>query len=187
VIGRPALTIHRVACRIVCCWLFLAMSAFASALLEPGEVAPDFQLLSQTGSRVSLKSYKGEWVILFFFGDHSGENVSLTARNLQRDLAKFNAANAAIVGIGRTTPESNQAWAKKEEITFPLLSDPDENITKSYGAGSSGDSGIYEVIVAPNGKVTLPRIASMDLDEESNHLLACLQYFSQHPGRTNAP
>ncbi|RZU40180.1 peroxiredoxin family protein [Edaphobacter modestus] len=178
--------------RVVCCSLLVAVSPFAFGLPEPGDAAPDFQLQSQTGSKVSLKDYKGEWIILFFFGDHSSDEIGLAARNLQRDLAKYNAFNASVIGIGRTTPESNRVWAEKNELTFTLLADPDQAIAKAYGvpaevASSSGNQGIYEVIVAPGGKVQLPRIAVNNIDGESTSLLACLQYFKEHPGHTDGP
>jgi peroxiredoxin Q/BCP len=167
-------------CR-VCCSLLITVSAFASGLPEPGDVAPDFNLKSQSGSQVSLKGYKGSWVILFFFGDHSSEDVTLAARNLQRDLASYNTYNASIIGIGTTSPESNHDWADKNGLTFPLLSDPDQAIAKAYGV--QADGGIYELIVAPGGKVQLPRIVTSDIDSESAHLLACLQYFKDHAGQ----
>jgi peroxiredoxin Q/BCP len=160
----------------------MTVSAFASGLPEPGDVAPAFSLKSQTGSQVSLKGYKGDWVILFFFGDHSSEDVSLAARNLQRDLAKYNSYNASVIGIGPTSPESNHNWADKNGLTFPLLSDPDRAIAKAYGVQAGG--GIYEVFVAPSGKVQLSRIVTSDIDGESTHLLACLQYFKDHAERT---
>jgi peroxiredoxin Q/BCP len=166
----------------------MAVSTFASGLPEPGEVAPDFCLKSQSGSQVSLKEYKGEWVILFFFGEHSSEDVRLAASNFQRDLSKYSSANAVVVGIGRTSPENNEAWANKNGLTFPLLSDPDQTIANAYGVPISGSNssgrGIYEVIVAPGGKVQLPRIATSDIEGESTHLLACLQYFKDHAGHT---
>jgi thioredoxin-dependent peroxiredoxin len=175
--------------RVVCCLLLVTVSALASGLPEPGDAAPDFQLQSQTGSKVSLKDYSGKWVILFFFRDHSSDEMGLVARNFQRDLAKFNAFDATIIGIGCTTPESNRIWAERDGLTFTLLADPDQAIAKAYGvpteiASSSVNRGIYEVIVAPSGKVQLPRIAVNDIDGESTALLACLQYFKEHHGPT---
>ncbi len=118
--------------------------------------------------------------------------MHLAVRNLQRDLAKYSAFNAAVIGIGSTSVESNQAWAEKDEITFPLLSDTDQAIAKAYGVpaavtGTSGDREIYEVIVAPDGKVRLPVIVTSDIEDQSAHLLACLQYFKEHPGHTDGP
>ncbi|HTF62584.1 MAG TPA: redoxin domain-containing protein [Edaphobacter sp.] len=105
---------------------------------------------------------------------------------IQRNYSSF---SAAIVGIGRTSPESNHTWADKNGLTFPLLSDPDHASAKAYGVqadGSNSTTGgwLYEVIVAPSGKVKLPRILTNDIDEESAHLLASLQYFRDHPEHT---
>lgn len=175
-------------CRVLCCSVLLAASAFASDSPASGDSAPDFNLSSQSGSQVSLKSYKGTWVILFFFGDHSSEDVLLEARNLQGDLAQFRSFNAEIVGIGRTSPESNRIWADKNGLTFTLLSDPAQTTAKAYavpenGSKSAGEGGIYEMIVAPDGKVKLPRIVTNDVDGESAHLLACLQHFKDQTAR----
>jgi peroxiredoxin Q/BCP len=176
--------------RAACFALFIAASAFASNLPGPGDPAPDFSLTSQSGSQVSLKDYQGRWVILFFFGDHSSEDVRLLARSLQRDLAKYSSFNAVIVGIGVTSPESNHNWADKDGLNFPLLSDPDQVIAKAYGfnaagSNSTGDGGLYEFIVAPSGKMKLsPRIVTNDVDGESYHLLACLQYFKDQAAST---
>ena len=167
--------------RVVYCSLLLATSAFASDSLAPGDPAPDFNLTSQSGSQISLKNFKGSWVILFFFGDHSANDVRLEAQHFQRDLAKYDSFHAVIVGIGRTSPESNRNWADKNGLTFTLLSDPDQKIAKAYAA--LADGGIYETIVAPSGKVKLPRIVTYDFDGESDHLLACLQHFKDQAAR----
>jgi thioredoxin-dependent peroxiredoxin len=167
--------------RLICCSLLFGASAFASSSPEPGDPAPDFTLTSQAGSQVSLKDYEGRWVILFFFGDHVRDDVRVEARNFQRDLAKYSSFNASIIGIGRSLPESNRDWADTNGLTFTLLSDPDQKIAEAYGVEVGGSNsargGMYEVIVAPNGKVQLPRIVTSDFDGESDHLLACLQYF----------
>jgi peroxiredoxin len=172
---------------MVCCLLLVMASSIASALPEAKEPAPDFQLQSQTGTLVSLKSYKASYVILFFFGDHSTNEVHMLTRDMQRDLVKYAEFHAAIIGVGRTSPESNEAWAEKDGLAFPLLSDPDQAVANAYGvpsmASSSGKGTIYEVIVAPGGKVILPRITSNDFEDESTRLLACLEYFKDHSGQ----
>lgn len=179
-IRKPSPFTRNIGWRALCCLVLLTATAFAASLPSVGDAAPDFELLSQSGSKVSLKSYKGQWVILLFAGDHTGKNVGLLIHNLERDAAKFSSANAAIIGIARTTYESNQAWAEQAGISFPILSDPDGITAKLYGASDSSDGFVYEVVIAPDGKVQLPRITTSDFDGESDHLLACLQYFRQH-------
>ncbi len=166
----------------LCCVLLFTTGALASAIPEPGSPAPDFTLTSQSGSQVSLKAYKGSWIILFFFGDHSSSDMGVSARNLQRDMAKYAGFHAQVIGIGRTSAENNRDWAQKNGITFPLLSDPDQKIANAYGVPANGsnsttDGGLYEVILTPDGKVQLPGIVTFDAEGQSGHLLACLQYF----------
>lgn len=167
---------------VLSCTLFLGTGAAASDVPEPGSPAPDFTLVSQAGAKVSLKTYKGSWVILFFFGDHSTADVDLYAHNFERDASKYSSFHAVTIGIGRTSAESDSTWAKKVGISFPLLSDPDQKVSASYGVpaeGSNGlsDGGIYQVIIAPDGTVSLPGIVTNDVDGASTHALACLQYF----------
>jgi len=176
------MTYSRLLRSTLCCMLLFTTGVFASGMPEAGSPAPDFKLTSQSGSQVSLKAYKGSWIVLFFFGDHSSSDMGTSARNLQRDMAKYASFNAQIIGIGRTSAESNLEWAQKNGITFPLLSDPDQKIANAYGVPAGGsnsttDGGLYQVILTPDGKVQLPGIVTFDVDGQSSRVLACLQYF----------
>lgn len=167
---------------VLSCTLPFATGAGAYNMPEPGVPAPEFSLLSQAGTRVSLKAYKGSWVILFFFGDHSTPDLDLYAHNFERDMAKYASYHAVVIGGGGTSPESDSMWAKKIGVSFPLLSDPDQKVAAAYGVpadGSNGlsDGGIYHVIIAPDGTVRLPGIVTNDVDGSSTHMLACLEYF----------
>lgn len=169
---------------VLLCTLFLAAGAVASDVPETGSPAPDFNLVSQDGTKVSLGAYKGSWIVLFFFGDHSTADVDLYARNLARDAALYSSSHAAVIGIGRTSSDSDHTWAKKVGVSFPLLSDPDQKIAGAYGVpagGSNGlsDGGIYQVIIAPDGLVRLSGIVTNDVDDASMHALASLKYLQE--------
>ena len=172
-INRPFL--YRGALYAVLC----STGAFA-AVPDPGSPAPEFRLPSQSNGLTSLKAYKGRWVVLFFFGNHSSPEMSLYTHNLERDSPKYAALHAQIIGIGRTSPEDNRKWAREEKISFPLLSDTDQKIAAAYGvphdASNSASDGIYEVIIDPTGTVRLPGVVTNDVDGQSEHLQACLQY-----------
>ena len=171
---------------VLSCTLLFAAGADASDMPETGSPAPAFELLSQAGSKVSLRAYKGSWIVLFFFGDHSTPDVDLYAHNLVRDAAQYSSSHAAVIGIGRTTSESDRLWAQKIGISFPLLSDPDQKIAEAYGVpagGSNGlsDGGLYQVIIAPDGTVRLSGIVTNDVDDASMHALASLRYLQEKP------
>ena len=171
---------------VLLCTLSLGAGAVAADLPETGSPAPDFNLVSQDGTKVSLAAYKGSWIVLFFFGDHSTPEIDLYAHNLARDAAQYSSSNAAVIGIGRTSRDSDRTWAKKVGVSFPLLSDPDQKIAGAYGVpagGSNGlsNGGIYQVIIAPDGIVRLSGIVTNDVDDASMHALASVRYLQEKP------
>ena len=59
-----------------------------------GQVAPGFTLPSQDGSQISLDSFKGKWVVLYFYPKDMTTGCTIEAHNFQRDQAQFEAKNA---------------------------------------------------------------------------------------------
>src|SRR6266478_2527793 len=64
-----------------------------------GTAAPDFSLSSQEGKKVSLKDYRGQWVVLYFYPKDMTPGCTIEAHNFERDLAQYKAKNAAILGV----------------------------------------------------------------------------------------
>src|ERR671924_2192498 len=75
---------------------------------EVGKPAPDFSLTTGDGSQVSLKDYRGKWVVLYFYPKDFTSGCTLEARNFQRDLAKYEQMNAVILGVSMDTAESHK-------------------------------------------------------------------------------
>src|SRR5580692_364804 len=73
-----------------------------------GAVAPDFTLNSQEGKAVSLGEYRGKWVVLYFYPKDFTSGCTTEAHNFQRDLAKYEAKNAVIIGVSVDTADSHQ-------------------------------------------------------------------------------
>ena len=135
-----------------------AVAAAAEGLLEPGANAPSFTLPSQEDKQVSLKDYKGKWVVLYFYPKDMTSGCTLEAHNFQRDQAKYDALHAAILGVSLDTADSHKAFCTKENLTFKLLADPDHKVVdeyhvpvKAYGANQFASRVTY--LIAPNGKV----------------------------------
>lgn len=114
--------------------LAFAVSAFAAELPTEGAKAPDFTLQSQEGKSVSLKDFKGQWVVLYFYPKDMTQGCTIEAHNFERDLAQYTAKKAAIVGVSADTPESHQQFCTKESLTFKLLADPDKKMIGEYGS-----------------------------------------------------
>jgi thioredoxin-dependent peroxiredoxin len=124
-------------------FLTAVISIFAPAIIsaaEPpsqpaaGSSAPDFSLTSGDGSQVSLKDYKGKWVVLYFYPKDFTSGCTLEAKNFQRDLAKYQETGAVILGVSVDSAQSHKDFCAKEGLNFKLLADPDAKVSTQYGS-----------------------------------------------------
>lgn len=116
---------------------FLAVHAVRAAdqtLPAAGQVAPGFTLPSQDGSKISLESFRGKWVVLYFYPKDMTSGCTIEAHNFQRDLAQYEARNAVILGVSLDTPDSHKQFCAKEGLTFRLLADPQHTVVDAYGS-----------------------------------------------------
>ena len=122
----------------------LSLSALALALVIPtlqaaempaaGTQAPDFTLQSQEGKQVSLKDFRGQWVVLYFYPKDMTQGCTIEAHNCQRDLDQYTAKKTAIVGVSADSIDSHQQFCTKESLTFKLLADPEKKMIAEYGS-----------------------------------------------------
>jgi thioredoxin-dependent peroxiredoxin len=109
------------------------LPAYAGDALTAGAAAPGFTLPSQDNTPISLGDYKGKWVVLYFYPKDFTGGCTLEAHNFQRDLEKYKAANAVVLGVSLDTAESHQGFCTKESLTFKLLADPGHKVVDAYG------------------------------------------------------
>jgi peroxiredoxin Q/BCP len=132
----------------------------ASAINEipaVGAPAPIFKLVNNEGKEVSLNDFKGKWVVLYFYPKDFTSGCTLEARNFQRDLAKYEAANAVILGVSVDTAESHKEFCAKEGLNFKLLSDPEAKVSQDYGSvmeyNGAKLSARNTFLIDPQGKI----------------------------------
>jgi thioredoxin-dependent peroxiredoxin len=122
-----------------------------------GSDAPSFKLTSNEGKEVKLKSFRGKWVVLYFYPKDFTSGCTLEAHNFQRDLAKYEQAKAVILGVSVDTAESHKSFCAKEGLSFKLLSDVDGKISTEYGSIMEREGTKYSTrntfIINPKGKV----------------------------------
>ena len=122
-----------------------------------GSKAPTFTLPSQDGTPVSLKSYHGKWVVLYFYPKDMTPGCTVEAHNFQRDLSKFDAANAVILGVSVDSVDSHKQFCTKDSLTFHLLADPEHKVVDEYGSlGHYGEATIASrntFLIDPHGKI----------------------------------
>ncbi len=114
--------------------LLLLALPLAGEVPQAGQPAPAFTLPSQDGSPVSLKDFRGKWVVLYFYPKDGTPGCTIEAHNFQRDLAKYEAANAVIVGVSVDSTGSHKEFCAKQGLTFKLLADTDKKVVEEYGS-----------------------------------------------------
>ena len=119
---------------------FFAVKAHAADSIAVGATAPNFTLPSQEDKPVSLSDYKGKWVVLYFYPKDQTTGCTIEAHNFQRDMAKYDALNAVVLGVSLDTVDSHKGFCTKEGLNFRLLADTDAKVSKAYGSFmTSGD------------------------------------------------
>ena len=121
---------------------------------QVGQQAPNFTLPSQDGSKISLDSFKGKWVVLYFYPKDMTSGCTIEAHNFQRDQEKFTKDNAVIVGVSVDSPDSHKQFCTKENLTFRLLADQDKKVVKQYGSlAMLGYANRNTFLIDPSGKI----------------------------------
>jgi len=142
----------------LCGSLLLAPAAFAADPVTAGTAAPNFTLPSQEAKPVSLTDYKGKWVVLYFYPKDQTSGCSLEAHNFQRDLPKYEALHAVVLGVSADTVESHKTWCTKDGFSFKLLADPDHKTIDAYGVplmthGTISYATRDTFLISPSGKI----------------------------------
>ena len=114
--------------------LLLGAAAWGAEMPAEGSTAPDFTLSSQEGKPVSLRDFKGQWVVLYFYPKDMTQGCTIEAHNFQRDQAQYDKLRAAIVGVSVDSVDSHVQFCTKESLTFKLLSDPTHQVVDQYGS-----------------------------------------------------
>lgn len=109
-------------------------SADDAAVPQAGQQAPQFTLPSQDGSKVSLSSFPGKWIVLYFYPKDMTSGCTLEAHNFQRDIAKYEKLDSVVVGVSVDSTDSHKQFCAKQGLTFKLLSDQDKKVVADYGS-----------------------------------------------------
>jgi len=105
-----------------------------AARLSVGDLAPDFTLPDADGKQVSLASFRGRRVIVYFYPAASTPGCTKQACDFRDSLAELNDAGLDVLGISPDKPAKLVKFRDNEGLTFPLLSDPDRAVLGAYGA-----------------------------------------------------
>jgi thioredoxin-dependent peroxiredoxin len=142
-----------------------------------GTEAPDFTLNSQDGKPLSLHDFRGKWVVLYFYPKDMTPGCTIEAHNFQRDLVKYEAKNATILGVSVQNEKSHQEFCAKESLNFKLLADTNKEVSEKYDSltnyGVIKLSARHTFLIDPSGKVRKVW-TEVDVKKHSDEILAAL-------------
>lgn len=104
-----------------------------SKALAIGDKAPELAIPDQQGKTVTLDSFKGKQVVLYFYPKDDTPGCTKESCDFRDVESQILRAGGTIVGVSLDGKESHQRFIKKFGLPFPLLSDEDARISKTYG------------------------------------------------------
>ena len=102
--------------------------------LSPGDAAPDFTLASDTGDRVSLADLRGKKVIVYFYPAAMTPGCTKQACDFSESLDSLRGAGYEVLGVSKDKPAKLAKFRERDALTLTLLSDPELEVHRAYGA-----------------------------------------------------
>ena len=102
--------------------------------VKVGDKAPDFSLINDSLEKVNLKDFSGKNVVLLFFPLANTGVCTKEMCTFRDELKAYEDLDAQVLGVSVDSPFALQMWTEKNKYNFPLLSDFNKEVAKSYGA-----------------------------------------------------
>ena len=102
-------------------------------MLEKGTKAPDFTLYDKNGNEISLSSFLGKKVVIYFYPRDNTPGCTRQACAFAAAYNEFKSRNIEVIGISKDSVSSHIKFAEKFNLPFYLLSDPELEVINAYG------------------------------------------------------
>lgn len=102
-------------------------------MLRVGDRAPEFTLMSQNEEPVSLKDFRGQKVVLYFYPKDDTPGCTKEACSFNDQRSAIKKKGAVVLGVSADPVASHLKFSQKYGLRFPLLSDPEKKVIKAYG------------------------------------------------------
>jgi peroxiredoxin Q/BCP len=151
-------------------------------LIDPGTKAPSFSLNDQERHAHSLADYAGRPVVLYFYPKDDTPGCTTESCSFRDNLPRFKKSKAAILGVSILDEASKAKFARKYDLNFPLLADPDHQVAEQYGVWQEKSRygrtymGIVRTtyLIGPDGKVAR-RWDNVKVDGHAEEVLETVQ------------
>ncbi len=129
--------------------------------LQPGDPAPSFSLLDQSGRTVALGDYEGRRLLIFFYPQADTPGCTVQSCEVRDAREELSVLGVDVIGISPDTPDEQAAFDEKFSLGFPLLSDLGHPICDAFGVW--GEKNMYgnkyegvirsSFLVGPDGRI----------------------------------
>jgi peroxiredoxin Q/BCP len=128
---------------------------------QTGSLAPLFTLPDQDGTERSLESFRGSWVLLYFYPKDDTTGCTKEACSIRDSFPSFDASKVTVLGVSPDSVKSHKKFAEKYELPFMLLADEGKEVVNAYGVwgrkkfmGREYD-GVFRTsfLIGPDGKI----------------------------------
>ena len=126
-------------------------------VIKKGDKAPNFTLRAADTSELSLTEYEGKKVILLFFPLAFTGVCTTELCTMRDDISFYNNMNASVLAVSVDSPFSLAKFKEEQKLNFPLLSDFNKTVSRSYGA-------LYEDFVL--GMKGVSKRSAFEIDEK---------------------
>ena len=102
-------------------------------VLKPGDKAPDIKAKNQDGETVTLKSFRGKKVILYFYPKDNTPTCTVESCNLRDNYDSLFKKGYDVIGVSADDEKSHRKFISKYKLPFTLISDVDKKVINDYG------------------------------------------------------
>lgn len=146
-----------------------------------GDIVPDVLGLDQNGKEVKRSDYPGKTIALYFYPKDMTSGCTAQACNLRDNYKELLDAGYQVIGVSADSAASHLKFIEKNELPFPLISDPDHKLLEDFGVW--GEKSMYgrkymgtfrtTFIIDPEGKIV--RIITPKQIKTKNHAAQILE------------
>ena len=102
-------------------------------MVEVGKPAPTFTLPNENGERVSLDSFRGQPVVVYFYPRDDTPGCTAQACGIRDSWGAFEERGAVVLGVSPDSETSHVKFKRKYGLPFTLLADEDHAVSEAYG------------------------------------------------------
>jgi peroxiredoxin Q/BCP len=100
---------------------------------KPGDLAPDFELLSDADRPIKLSDFRGKHVVLYFYPKADTPGCTTEACGFRDDYSMYEEKGVVILGVSPDTVSTQSKFKAKHTLPFTLLADPEKKVSEAYG------------------------------------------------------